>query len=206
MWKTEINEQRRAHYEAEAVLLPASLDDPAEFTYRRVWLEGRFRHDAEMILAARTHDRRVGYQVITPFERADGSVVLINRGWVPLENKEPETRMAGQLAGTVRLEGVVVPGGSPGWFSPDNTPDENFWFWIDLESLAAAAAIPTPSFLVDAGAAPNPGGLPIGGQTNVQLRSQHVQYVVIWYALAVGLAVIYVIFMRRNRDPEEPSS
>ena len=203
IWKTELNEERRAQFQAEAVMLPAALDDAASFAYRRVWLEGRFRHEAEMFLAARTHDRRVGYQVITPFERADGTAVLVNRGWVPLEYKEPATRLGGQMAGTMRLEGIVVPGGKAGWFTPDNEPENNIWFWTDTESLAAAASIPPSSFLVDAGPVPNPGGLPIGGQTRVELRSEHLQYIVIWYALAVSLAVIYLLYMRRGRPPDE---
>ena len=184
-------------------MLPAAIDDASSFTWRRVWLEGRFRHEAEMFLAARTYDRRVGYQVITPFERTDGAAVLVNRGWVPLDNKGPETRQAGQIEGTLRLEGVVVPAGRAGWFTPDNEPDQNLWFWTDTESLAAKAGIPAQSFLIDAGAAPNPGGLPIGGQTKVELRSEHLQYIVIWYALAVSLAVIYVLYMRRDRQPDQ---
>ena len=203
MWKTELNEERRAQFQAEAVMLPADLADSASFAYRRVWLEGRFRHEAEMFLAARTHDRRVGYQIITPFERTDGSAVLVNRGWVPLESKEPETRLGGQVQGTFRLEGIVVPGGRAGWFTPDNEPENNIWFWSDTEALAAEAGILPPSYLVDAGPAPNPGGLPIGGQTKVELRSQHMQYIVIWYALAISLAVIYVIYMRRNQGPDQ---
>ena len=203
MWKTELNEERHAQFQAEAVMLPADLADPASFAYRRVWLEGRFRHEAEMFLAARTHDRRVGYQIITPFERTDGPAVLINRGWVPLESKEPETRLGGQVQGTFRLEGIVVPGGRAGWFTPDNEPENNIWFWTDTEALAAKAGIPPPAYLVDAGPAPNPGGLPIGGQTKVELRSEHMQYIVIWYALAIGLTVIYVIYMRQNRGPAQ---
>ena len=203
MWKTELNEERSAQFQAEAVMLPAALDDPAPFAYRRVWLEGHFRHEAEMFLAARTFDRRVGYQIITPFERTDGPVVLVNRGWVPLENKKPETRLGGQIQGTHRLEGVVVPGGRAGWFTPDNEPENNIWFWTDTEALAAKAGIPAPSYLVDAGPTPNPGGVPIGGQTKIELRSQHMQYIVIWYALAISLAVIYAIYMRRGRRADE---
>ena len=208
IWKTELNEERRAQFQVEAVMLPAELDDAASYAYRRVWLKGRFRHEAEMFLAARTFDRRVGYQIITPFERTDGPAVLVNRGWVPLDNKEPETRLGGQIQGAYRLEGVVAPGGRAGWFTPDNEPENNIWFWTDTEALAAKAGIPPPSFLVDAGPAPNPGGLPIGGQTKVELRSQHMQYIVIWYALAISLAVIYAIYMRRGplEDEEEDAA
>jgi surfeit locus 1 family protein len=54
-----------------------------------------------------------------------------------------------------------------------------------------------PVFL-EAGAAPNPGGLPIGGQTRVNLPNDHLQYAITWYALAVGLAVIYVAYHLRR--------
>ncbi len=199
MWKTELNAERLARHGAEVVLLPAEVAEPDALHFRRVVVEGRFRHEAEMFLAARTHNRRVGYQVITPFERTDGPPLLVNRGWVPLENEDPMTRLGGQLRDTVRIEGVLVPGGSAGWFTPDNAPDENVWFWLDLESLAAKAGIPPPAFLIDAGPAPNPGGLPVGGQTRIERRSEHVQYIVIWYALAASLGVIYALYMRRGR-------
>lgn len=207
MWKNEINEFRDAQAHAEPIPLPAEVDDVDALSYRPVWLEGQFRHAQEMFLGARSHRDQTGYQVITPFETVDGRVVLVNRGWIPLDRKDPVTRSAGQVDGIVRLEGLLVPGGRQGWFTPDNHPDEDFWFWVDLDSLSAHAGIPPQRFLIDAGPAPNPGGLPIGGQTHVALRNEHLQYIVIWYALAIALAAIYVLFMRgerRRADQPEP--
>jgi surfeit locus 1 family protein len=67
--------------------------------------------------------------------------------------------------------------------------------------MAGHAAIPpdrlVPVFL-EAGAAPNPDGLPIGGQTRVNLPNDHLQYAITWFALAVGLAVIYVVYHLRR--------
>lgn len=204
IWKNEANEFRTAQAQAEPMPLPLEVDIDA-LAFRPVWVEGRFLHAQEMFLAARSHKSQTGYQVITPFETADGRAVLINRGWIPLDRKEPSTRAEGQVEGVVRIEGLIVPGGRPGWFTPDNRPDENFWFWVDLDSLAAHAGIPPQRYLIDAGPAPNPGGLPIGGQTRVELRNEHFQYIVIWYALAVGLATIYVLFMRGERRRAQQS-
>ena len=50
-----------------------------------------------------------------------------------------------------------------------------------------------PVFL-EAGPTPNPGGIPIGGQTKVTLPNDHLQYAITWYILAVALAVIYVVY------------
>ena len=199
IWKTDLNAFRLERSSSEPVALPSVVEDVDGLLYRPIWLEGAFRHESEMFVGARTHHGRAGYQVITPFERVDGTVVLINRGWIPLERQDAASRAAGQIAGPVRVEGLLVAGNKPGWFTPDNRPDENFWFWVDLESLSARAGIPVQRFLVEAGSAPNPGGYPIGGQSRVELRNEHLQYAIVWYALAVALGVIYVLFQRRRR-------
>jgi surfeit locus 1 family protein len=57
---------------------------------------------------------------------------------------------------------------------------------------------------VDAVASEIPGGLPIGGQTRIQLKNDHLEYAITWYSFAVILVVIYFLFHYRRED--EPSS
>ncbi len=54
----------------------------------------------------------------------------------------------------------------------------------------------TGYFLV-AGAAPNPGGLPIGRAPGVDPRNNHLGYALTWYALALVLLVIYLLHQSR---------
>ena len=203
-WKNGEQAYRDARIAAEPIELPEQIEEPSEFFYRRVWVEGVFAHDEEMFLGARSLQRQLGFQVITPFERTSGETILVNRGWVPLDRKEPATRAAGQVQGTVRIEGLVVPGGRPSWFAPDNHPEQRLWYWVDLATLSEAAGIPAQRFILDAGPADNPGGFPVGGQTVLTLRNEHLSYVIIWYALAIGLAVIYLLYMRRARRRPTP--
>ena len=204
-WKTSEQAYRDERIAAAPIDLPATVDDPAALFYRRVIVEGEFLHDQEMFLGARSHRRQLGFQIITPFKRATGDTILLNRGWVPLERKEPKHRRAGQVEGRVSVEGLVVPGGRDAWFAPENSVDQRIWYWVDLVSLSTVAGIPAQSFIVDAGAAENLGGFPIGGQTIVVLRNEHLSYAITWYALAVGLGVIYVIFMRGKRRRPVPT-
>jgi len=204
-WKASEQAYRDARVAEAPIPLPAVVDDPAELFYRRVIVEGTLQHDKEMLLGARSHKGGLGFQVITPLVRADGSAILFNRGWVPLERKEPQRRHAGQVEGPQRLEGLVVPGGKDAWFAPENRPDQRLWYWVDLATLSASAGIPTQSYIVDAGSAENRGGFPIGGQTYVKLRNEHLSYVITWFCLAIGLAVIYVIFMR-GRPKKTPDT
>lgn len=211
MWKNETNAFRLARTQSEAIALPGEIENVGAMLFRPVWLEGRFQHDKEMFLAARSYRSNPGYHVITPFERRDGTMVLINRGWISLARRDPATRAEGQIEGEVRIDGLLTTGNEPGWMTPDNVPDENFWYWIDLPSLAAKAGITPRDYLVDAGPAANPGGFPVGGQTNTELRNAHVQYVVIWYAFAIILGVITFLMVRgarrrATRSPSEPNN
>ena len=157
MWKNETNAFRQERAQSEAVLLPASVADVSAMLFRPVWLEGRFQHDKEMYLAARSYRSNPGFHVITPFERSDGSVLLVNRGWVPVDRKDPASRAEGQVEGLVRVEGLLNTSVEPGWMTPDNLPHEKFWYWLDLPALAGEAGIEVRDYLVDAGPAPTPG-------------------------------------------------
>lgn len=206
VWKNGVNEYRQVQSQSEAAVLPIEVADVDAMLYRPVWFEGVFRHDQEMYLGARSYNGNVGYHVITPFERRDGGgVLLINRGWVPPDRKDPVHRADGQVSGLVRIEGLVVSSNIPGWLTPENVPEENFWYWVDLSSLYSQANLAPLDYLVDAGPTANPGGYPIGGQTKTELRNEHLQYAVIWFALAVCLAGITYLMLRSARRKKAES-
>ncbi len=69
--------------------------------------------------------------------------------------------------------------------------------------MAATAGLPTGAkvlpFFIDAGKAPNPGGLPVGGVTIIDLPNSHLQYAVTWYGLAAALAGVLGAWLWRSR-------
>ncbi len=144
--------------------------------------------------------------MIAPFERSDGGgVLLVNRGWIPTDRKDPSRRSNGQVTGLVRVEGLLTNSNIPGWLTPENVPEENFWYWVDLPSLYRQANLTPLDYLVDAGPATNPGGYPIGGQTKTELRNEHLQYAVIWFALAMCLSGITYLMLRGARRKKAES-
>lgn len=202
-WKTDLIAEREARGTAPAIVLPREIADPRALEFRRVRLAGRFLHEAEMYLSGRTFKGQVGVHVATPMVLADGRGLLVDRGWVPMARKDPASRAEGQPEGLVVVEALLRTGGWKGsaMFRPDNRPEDNTWFWVDPEAMAARAGLKNPVTAVYAAAGPaeNPGGLPVGGQTRVNLRNDHLQYAITWYALAVALVVIYVLFHLRHR-------
>jgi surfeit locus 1 family protein len=200
-WKRELIAQRHAAVAAVPAAVPRSLEEARDDEFHHVTDEGVFLHDREIFLGATSEAGRNGYQVLTPLQEPGGRIVVVNRGFIPAELKDPAKRPAGQIAGTVRVAGLlrVPPAEKPAWFLPDNRADLNYWFWVDLPGMAKADKLDQVApFYIDADATPNPGGWPKGGVTRLELPNDHLQYAATWFSLAVALIVVYVLFHRRN--------
>ncbi len=139
---------------------------------------------------------------------AEGQVILVDRGFFPTELRYPAKREAGQLAGTVHVAGVLrlPPAGGRRWFLPDNRPGLNHWFWVDLAAMAAADRLENMApYYLDADKTPNPGGWPVGGAGLLpELPNNHLQYAITWFALAIAMIVMYIVYLRRPVAPEQP--
>lgn len=178
-----------------------------DIEYRVVTATGHYLNDKERHFFT-TYEGDAGYHVYTPLQLADGRYLFVNRGFVPDVDKAPEKRMQGQLTGEQTVIGLAraklasQPSGIP-----DNDLAKDIFYWKDLDAMAASDGLPKDRvlpFFVDAGKAPNPGGLPIGGVTIVDLPNSHLQYAVTWYGLAAALVVIVAISWWRKRHPGAP--
>ncbi len=203
-WKRDILDRIAANQSAAPIALDALLGggDPLRREYGKVAVSGTFLHDKEFHLAARSRGNEVGIQVVTPLRTDTGQIVLFDRGWVPSEKKEPARRAEGQLAGPVKLVGVVRRTQVQRQFAPDNVPDKNVWFTVDVPLMRKlAGGRPDPvldTFFLEADASPNPGGLPIGGQTQLDIPNDHLQYALTWFLLALALGGVYLSYHWEN--------
>jgi surfeit locus 1 family protein len=197
-WKNELIAERQARRDAPPLASLPPQFDARQHEFRKVKVTGRFLHDKEMYLAARSFRGNTGYHVITPLAVSPGHV-LVNRGWIPLDRKAPESRKHGNVEGEVTIEGYLRAETGQGWFTPANEPAKNFWFWIDIAAMARAHGIgKVERFYIEAGAAENPGGFPVGGQTRFEIPNDHLQYAITWYAMALIGIVIYLLYHRRQ--------
>ena len=199
-WKRELIAQIDARAMAPVVRLPlAGAIDADEWRFRRVDLRGQYLYDREAHVLARDPLGRLGYNIFTPLRRQN-DLVMVNRGWVPEAQKDPASRAAGQVAGTVAVRGVVrVPWARP-MFIPENDAAKNMWFYPDIRRMAAGIAGPLSPVFVEADATPNPGGLPMGGLGRHEIPNNHLEYAITWYALALVGVIIFLIYRRQQNQ------
>jgi surfeit locus 1 family protein len=163
--------------------------------YRRVRVVGRFLHEKELHLRA-IENGKPGWHVLTPLETEKG-VVLVNRGFVAVGLKDRSKRMAGLPPGPVTLTGLVrVPAAERGSFVPENRPEANEWYWIDLPAMRKAAALDGISLPFVLATERLEGPVPpLGGATHLELPNRHLEYALTWYALAFALLSVYASYM-----------
>ncbi len=204
VWKEALIAEREAGLTMPAADLPLAFDDDDEakaFEFRTVTVTGRFRHDLEQLYGARARANMLGHHVLTPLTTDAGPAVLVDRGWVPADKVHPASRPRGQQDGEVTISGIARyrADDRPGLFTPDNAPAEGRWYHYDLDAMAAALGIELSPIVVEADETANPGGLPIGGRTQIRLANNHLHYALTWYGLAAGLVGVYIVFRRRAR-------
>ncbi|XP_068105103.1 surfeit locus protein 1 [Hyperolius riggenbachi] len=196
-WKMGLIEQLESRVNAKPIPLPHDLTEIQKLEYRPVKIRGHFDHSREVLLQPRTlidakkeaqesgsisSSTESGANVITPFYCTDlGFSILVNRGFVPRRKMNPETRTRGQVEGELDLVGIVRLSETRKPFVPENNPGRNIWHYRDLAAMAQVTG--AEPILIDANFDSTVPGGPIGGQTRVTMRNEHMQYIITWYGL-----------------------
>ncbi|MBN8941558.1 MAG: SURF1 family protein [Rhizobiales bacterium] len=204
-----------AQVEARAHGTPGALPPPAAWPamtadadeYRRVTVTGSFRNEAEAYLYTVAGDSErpgrsgrpqgQGYLVLTPLVTADGTTVIVNRGFVPTDRRDPATRGAGQLAGPVTITGLVRFPEPRGWFAAPDDLARRLFYTRDTPLIARTLGLDagrTAPFSIDADAMAVPGGLPQGGETRLVFPNKHLEYALTWFGLALTLIGVFTAF------------
>ncbi|MBD8554122.1 SURF1 family protein [Rhizobium sp. CFBP 8762] len=209
-WKLDLIERVDARVAAPAVAAPPPNEwnaiNAADSEYRHVRLTGTFLHDKEAQVYALT-ERGAGFWVMTPLQRDDGTVVFINRGFVPTDSRDPAIRPEGNVTGEQTITGLLRLPETGGLFLRKNNPGDDRWYMRNPVELAEARGIGNVApYFVDADDAPNPGGLPIGGMTRIVFTNNHLVYAITWFALAIMGTAFIIYVWRSERKRRGPSS
>lgn len=199
-WKTGLIAKLQSRAVAPPVAPPSATDNLESFEYRRVRVRGVFDYAHEFYLVGRSMQGQAGIHVLTPLQpEAGGRPILVDRGWVSFDRREPASRARGQIPGTVEIIGLVRLEKGKGYFQPDNDPAKNNWYFIELDRMARSSGVDLArGYYIVASPMAVPGGLPIPGQWRVNVRNDHLQYAITWFSLAIALVVIYVLYHRKQ--------
>lgn len=190
-WKLDLIDRVEQRVHADPIPIPAASSwssiNAGDDEYRHVSVRGQFLHDRETLVQATIDEP--GYWVVTPLQLAGGDIVLVNRGFVPSERRDPSSRSEGNPPGSVDVIGLLRISERNGHLLRTDDPASDRWYWRDVPAIAAARGLSRVApFFIDADGAPNPGGWPKGGLTVIAFPNNHLVYALTWFSLAVLLA------------------
>ena len=191
-WKTEILAAIAARLEASPGPVPTTPSPEAD-RYLRVRAAGEIL-PGEIHVYTSAPPRGVGYRVIVPLQLADGRRLLLDRGFVPIDEKDVPRHL-----GPITVEGNLDwPRETDSLFTAAPDLAKNIWFARDVPAMAAALGT-GPLLLVasasDDPAAPQP--LPV----TVNLPNDHLGYALTWFGLALVWAgmTLYLLWRIKRR-------
>jgi len=212
IWQLDRLAERRANnarIEARLAQPPlelgGDLPDAASLLHRQATARGRFDASHEVVLLNRSRDGEPGVHLITPLQFEDGSgAILVDRGWIPLEDGTPAGRGAYASESVVEVKGVILPREEePRWsFLADDTPAPGEaplgeWRVLNVEGIQAQVPYPLLPVYLQLSDAPD-GIQPIPGAPLDLSEGPHFGYAVQWFAFATTAYVGGGLWLRRR--------
>ncbi len=201
-YKRQLFAEFAAGTDATVSLTSAGSQDLQRFQH--VSATGEFDGAHQVLLDNMTHDERAGFRTLTPFRLDDGRTILVDRGWFPLGNSRTDWPVLDvateprEIRG--RIDELPVPGIRIAGTTSEATPAPwpklmNYPTFPDLEAALGRKLYPR-LVLLDAS---EPDGFQRDWTPPGFAPERHIAYAVQWFAMALALAILYVILNLRKR-------
>jgi surfeit locus 1 family protein len=185
----------------------AARADPEELDWLLVEVTGTYIPEDEVILQARSLDGISGHNVLTPL-LVDGQAVIVDRGWVPIDAKDPPVAGAEPAGGTVTVTGVLRKTEVRGTFGPTDPATGTLTriSRVDVARLQQQTDVTLyPMWIQLTGQDPEVTA-PIPQPLPTLSEGPHLGYAVQWFLFTAVVIVGYPILLWRTAEGEEPEA
>ena len=209
-WQLRRADEKRALFDSFAAGTDATqvvaLATPRQRRYQHIEAGGRYDEARQILIDNMVSAGRAGYFVITPFALTGGGWMLVNRGWVPLGRSRADLP-AIPVAGDTRLihgraDNMPSPGIPMGKaaLSPPYPVVAGFPSRGEIARLLGDSSWTAAAdlLLLDPG---EPDGYVRNWSAPGFPPMRHTAYAVQWFALALTLAVLYIVTNLRRAVP-----
>jgi surfeit locus 1 family protein len=181
--------------------------------YRNLQASGRFDFDYQIALRnqiwVQTWGNDLGYSLFTPFKMDNGLVVLVQRGWIPIEFNTPASWREFDQDGELTINGIIripIKKGEMGGGVPDPTysPGEKmsyFWNTIDIDHLQKLMPYELLPIYVQQAPDPLRKIYPFASLPEFDLsEGAHLGYAIQWFMYSLLILIGYPILINKRNN------
>ncbi len=202
-----MNAVGESRFEAQPVdalaLVSEAGGDLDSLDHHRAVATGTFMPENEVLIRSQVYREVAGFDVITPLLAEDGTAILVNRGWVPLEMDQVPATSAPPPAGVVTVEGWLAPTQERKALGPADpeTGQLTTMNRVDIDRIQEQVPFPLlPMYLIELGeAGEQSSALPVNiSAPTFDDEGPHLAYAIQWFSfLAIGL-IGYGFLIRKS--------
>ena len=172
--------------------------EPDDIEWRPITTSGTYLPDELILIANRSQNGRAGLNAVVPLQLADGRILLVNRGFVPLSEETPPDVPATEVEIVARIRQSQER--RLGQLSDPAEGDLETAQRIDIDRLSAqlpGEVVPVYVDLIESNP-PEVGGLPEPVAAPTLGEGNHLSYAAQWFIFATAVAVGWVLAVRRS--------
>lgn len=115
-------------------------------TYRRVTVTGTYDVKHEIVFISRSFDGISGNELLTPLVDARGEAIIVDRGWVPIQDDQPGPADSLPPTGTVTVHGVLLQSQRRGLWGPKIPATGYISQTLRIDVLRLSRQLPYPVY------------------------------------------------------------
>jgi surfeit locus 1 family protein len=180
-----------------------ALTSASSVEWRDVVATGTYDQSHEVLVRNRSFQEQAGYHIVTPLVLADGSAILVNRGWIPLADKVGEApTVPPPTSGPVQVLGRLRPTQTRGSLGPTDPSTGTLTqvARVDINRLQQQDPYPLRAAYVEL-IEQRPaltGDLPALVQAPPLDNGPHLSYAIQWLLFSVCAVVGWVLVVRKS--------
>ncbi|HMN59309.1 MAG TPA: SURF1 family protein [Anaerolinea sp.] len=186
---------------------PHSPADLAAAIYQDATVSGVYDASGQVLLRNQVWDDRPGYHLLTPLVmEGSGQAVLVDRGWIPMDQAGPQQLAVLAENGRVTVRGRLMPSQSENGLGIPTDPPLvdgqtrlDAWNRISLERIRLQVRQPLlPVYLIAAPETTASGALQRSLPEVDLSEGPHQGYAIQWFIFAAILAIGYPFYVRKQ--------
>ena len=152
-----------------------------------ITVKGELLMEKSIYFEPRTHKGKIGYHLLVPLQ-VDNKYVLVNRGFT--ENKIKFYKNTKE-----KIDGLIISFPKSKFFELKNDIINNKWYSLDLNQISNFLNLKLEPLLIYE--INNNSNNTINVKPNTISNINHLNYSITWFLMAITLAIILVIFVRK---------